>query len=157
VAAGSSHFDPGGLVHIYSSVLGKLPQAGGSFLKQYIVTCAALALLGLGSTAHAQTRDAAPNNSGVNVRDRAPQAMTAGQQSNAKEDLELTRRIRRAVVKDDSLSNAAHNIKIVSDGGTVILRGPVKTDREKQAIGEKASAIAGAKNVHNQLEIEPHQ
>jgi hyperosmotically inducible protein len=126
-------------------------------LKQFIMVCAGLAMLGLCSTAHAQAPVTAPNNSGINVRDRDPQAMTAGQQSNDKQDLELTRRIRRAVVKDDSLSNAAHNIKIVTDGGTVILRGPVKTDQEKQAIGEKARAIAGANKVRNQLEVEQHQ
>jgi hyperosmotically inducible periplasmic protein len=80
--------------------------------------------------------------------------MTAGQQSNAKGDIELTSQIRRAVVKDDTLSMTAHNIKIVSSGGMVTLRGPVQTKREKQAIGRKAQAIAGAKNVDNQLEVE---
>lgn len=110
-------------------------------------------MLGLCSTALAQS---APNNSGVNVRDRNPGAITAGQQSNDKQDLELTRRIRRAVVKDSSLSHAAHNIKIISEKGMVVLRGPVKTDQERQVIGEKASEIAGAGKVQNQLEVEQH-
>src|ERR1700761_3214177 len=86
----------------------------------------------------------APNNSGINVRDRPDNAMTAGQQSNAKGDVQLTARIRRAIVKDDSLSTMAHNIKIVSANGDVVLRGPVKTAHEKRVIGEKAAAIAGA-------------
>jgi hypothetical protein len=42
----------------------------------------------------------APDNSAVNVRDRAPGAMAADQQSNAKSDMELTRKTPRAVVKD---------------------------------------------------------
>src|ERR1700746_342134 len=57
----------------------------------------------------------APNNSAINVRDRDSGAMTAGQQSNSKSDLELTRQIRRAVEKDDSLSMQAHNVKIVTE------------------------------------------
>jgi osmotically-inducible protein OsmY len=95
----------------------------------------------------------APDNSGVNVRDRNPETMTAGQQSNAKGDVELTRRIRRAVVKDNSLSMMAHNVKIISANGSVILRGPVKTEQEKAAIARKAQAIAGADKVDNQLEV----
>ena len=112
------------------------------------------ALLGLGTITTAQdARPVAPDNSAVNVRDRAPDAMTAGQQSNAKSDVELTREIRRAVVKDDSLSMLAHNVKIVTDNGAVTLRGPVKTEQEKVAIASKAQAIAGANKVNDQLEV----
>ena len=111
-------------------------------------------LLGLGTIAMAQDSAApAPDNSAVNVRDRAPDAMTAGQQSNAKSDIELTREIRRAVVKDDSLSMLAHNVKIVTANGSVILRGPVKTEQEKVAIANKAEQIAGPNKVDNQLEV----
>lgn len=51
-------------------------------------------------------------------------------QSNAT-SLELTRKIRRAVVKNFSLSMMAHNVKIISAHGNVTLRGPVKTEHEK--------------------------
>jgi hyperosmotically inducible protein len=111
-------------------------------------------LLGLRTVAMAQGSAApAPDNSAVNVRDRAPDAMTAGQQSNAKSDVELTREIRQAVVKDDSLSMLAHNVKIVAANGSVILRGPVKTEQEKVAIANKAEQIAGPNKVNNQLEV----
>ena len=111
-------------------------------------------LLGLGTIAMAQDSAApAPDNSAVNVRDRAPDAMTADQQSNAKSDVELTREIRQAVVKDDSLSMLAHNVKIVAANGSVILRGPVKTEQEKVAIANKAQQIAGPNKVDNQLEV----
>jgi len=112
------------------------------------------ALLSLGTVAMAQNPPpAAPDNSAVNVRDRNPDAMTAGQQSNAKSDVELTSEIRRAVVKDDSLSMLAHNVKIISANGNVILRGPVKTEQEKTTIASKAQAIAGPNKVDNQLEV----
>ena len=70
-----------------------------------------------------------------------------------KSDVELTRRIRRAVVKDSSLSVMAHNVKIVSANGSVTLRGPVKTEAEKDAIASKAQSIAGADRVNNELEV----
>jgi len=111
-------------------------------------------LLGLGFVAMAQdSTPPAPDNSAVNVRDRAPGAMTAGQQSNSTSDVELTRRIRRAVVQDHSLSMLAHNVKIISTNGAVMVRGPVKTEEEKTAIANKAQAIAGAGKVDNQLEV----
>src|ERR1700674_4737604 len=100
-----------------------------------------------------ETVPIAPDNSGVNVRDRAAGAMTAGQQSTATSDMKLTRKIRRAVVRDHSLSMLAHNVKIVSENGSVTLRGPVKTEEEKTAIASKAQAIAGAGKVDDQLEV----
>jgi hyperosmotically inducible periplasmic protein len=113
----------------------------------------ALALLGGSSLALAQTPAPAPDNSGVNVRDRNPASMTAGQQSNAKADVELTQRIRRAVMQDESLSMTAHNVKIISANGAVTLRGPVNSEQERTAIGRKAQAIAGPDKVDNQLEV----
>jgi osmotically-inducible protein OsmY len=95
----------------------------------------------------------APDNSEVNVSDRNPAAVTAEQQSNNKTDMELTRQIRRAIMKDNSLSMMAHNVKIISANGAVTLRGPVKTEQEKTIIASKAEAIAGADKVDNQLEV----
>jgi hyperosmotically inducible periplasmic protein len=112
------------------------------------------ALLSFGPVAMAQNASAvAPDNSAVNVRDRNQNAMTADQQANAKTDVELTREIRRSVVKDQSLSMMAHNVKIVTAKGNVTLRGPVKTEDEKNEIASKAQAIAGADKVDNQLEV----
>jgi hyperosmotically inducible periplasmic protein len=112
------------------------------------------ALLSFGPVAMAQDASAvAPDNSAVNVRDRNQNAMTADQQANAKTDVELTREIRRSVVKDRSLSMMAHNVKIVAANGNVTLRGPVKTEDEKNQIASKAQAIAGADKVDNQLEV----
>jgi hyperosmotically inducible periplasmic protein len=95
----------------------------------------------------------APDNTGINVRDRDPAAMTVGEQSESKSDLKLTRQIRKAIMADNSLSMTAKNVKIVSSGGNVVLRGPVKSAQEKNVIGDKATAIAGADKVNNQLEI----
>jgi osmotically-inducible protein OsmY len=93
------------------------------------------------------------DNTGRNVRDRDENAKTADQQSNSKEDLEITRQIRRAVVKDKSLSTNAHNVKIVTVDRVVTLRGPVANTKEKAAIAAKAEKIAGVQRVDNQLEV----
>ena len=87
------------------------------------------------------------------LSNRAPAAMTAAKQSNAKNDVNITRKIRRAVVKDSSLSTMAHNVKIITAGGHVTLRGPVKTEEEKADITAKAAAIAGDGNVDDKLQV----
>ena len=70
-------------------------------------------------------------------------------------DRELARKIRKSVVDDKSLSTYAHNVKIIARDGTVTLRGPVRTEAEKEEIGKKAIAIAGMAKVTNELEIAP--
>jgi hyperosmotically inducible periplasmic protein len=118
------------------------------------VLAISLMLCGVYSNAGAQNpTPTAPDNSGINVRDRADTAVTAGEQSNSKADLEITANIRRAVVKDKSLSMMAHNVKIITSNGAVTLRGPVKSDAEKASIASKAEAVAGADKVNNQLEV----
>jgi len=94
-----------------------------------------------------------PDNTAVNKGDQAKGAVTAGQQSNSKADVEITRKIRSAIVDDKSLSTNAHNVKIVTQNGKVTLKGPVKTDAEKKAVEAKAIAVAGARNVTNDISI----
>ena len=94
-----------------------------------------------------------PDNSGRNVRDRNDQTKTTGDQSESEADRTISQNIRQALTADDSLSTNGKNAKIITIDGTVTLRGPVKSDKEKSAIGAKAQQIAGVKNVDNQLEI----
>lgn len=94
-----------------------------------------------------------PDNTRVNERDRSPQAQTPLDQGNGARDLEITQQIRKSVVGDKSLSFTAKNVKIITNGGKVTLRGPVKTAEERAAIEAFASKIAGPNNVDNQLEI----
>ena len=78
---------------------------------------------------------------------------TAEKQSNSKDDLALTQKIRQAVMKDGSLSMNAKNVKIIAQGGKITLKGPVDSQQEKDSIGTKAGEIAGKDNVDNQLEV----
>ena len=95
------------------------------------------------------------DNTKMNQRDRAKHAITADQQKMNAADTELARKVRKSVVDDKSLSTYAHNIKIVARDGTVTLRGPVRDLAEKDSVAKKATAIAGVKNVTNDLEIAP--
>jgi hyperosmotically inducible periplasmic protein len=103
------------------------------------------------SSAAAQNTDA--DNSAKNQRDRSGETKTSGDQSNSKQDIDTTAAIRRAIVKDGSLSSTAKNIKIITAGKTVTLRGPVKTPDEKTKIEQLATAAAPGAKIENQLEV----
>ncbi len=96
----------------------------------------------------------APDNTQVNKRDRATGEATADQQKNNRSDLDLTKDIRKSIMDDKSLSTYAHNVKVISQNGTVTLKGPVKSDDEKNSIVSKAVSIAGgADKVVDQMSV----
>jgi osmotically-inducible protein OsmY len=95
------------------------------------------------------------DNTKMNQRDRDQNEPTADQQKENTNDRQLTAQIRRAIVKDKSLSTTAHNVKIISQNGAVTLKGPVKSEEEKQAIESKATEIAGSGKVNNELQVAP--
>jgi osmotically-inducible protein OsmY len=97
------------------------------------------------------------DNTKINQRDKSAAQPTADQQKENANDRNLTRQIRQEISKDKSLSTYAHNVKIVSQGGQVTLKGPVRSAEEKQAIEAKAQEIAGAGNVTSQIEVAPTQ
>jgi hyperosmotically inducible protein len=100
-----------------------------------------------------QSRSVKADNTGVNVRDRGGETKTSGDQSESEADRTITQNIRQAITADDSLSTNAKNVKIVTSDGTVTLRGPVKSEKEKADIEAKAKQVAGVKRIDNQLEI----
>ena len=91
---------------------------------------------------------------GVNVRDRGDVTVTPEEQGGEEGDREITAAIRRAIVKDDSLSLNAHNVKIITRDGTVTLRGPVESTAERTKIAQLAEKTEGVTRVDNQLEID---
>jgi hyperosmotically inducible protein len=95
----------------------------------------------------------APDNSRANQQERG--AATADQQAENPGDRDLARKIRKSIMDDKNLSTYAHNVKVIARGGTVILKGPVRSDDEKTAIEAKAVEIAGAVNVKNELTVKP--
>lgn len=95
------------------------------------------------------------DNTRVNKRDRAKGAATADQQKENTSDREITQKIRRALMADKSLSTYAHNVKVIAQNGQVTLKGPVRTEDEKHTVEARATEVAGAGRVTNQISIAP--
>lgn len=96
-----------------------------------------------------------PDNTKVNQRDRNTTQPTADQQKENTSDRDLTQQIRRAIMKDKSLSTYAHNVKIITQNGMVTLKGPVRSEDEKTVVAAKAAEVAGTDKVTNQLDVKP--
>jgi osmotically-inducible protein OsmY len=131
---------------------GGMSKALVRFLSLLIVLFSTLTLV-WAQDADAKQSQQAPDNTKINQRDRNKSEPTADQQKDNRSDRELARQIRRAIVKDKSLSTYAHNIKVIAQDGTVTLKGPVNTQEEKQAIEAKAAAIAGQGKITNEIEV----
>jgi hypothetical protein len=120
------------------------------------------------SDTRAQTREAARpvlpdpgevdrDNTRVNKRDADRElTKTPIDQNENQKDLDITAAIRKQVT-DTKMSVNAQNVKVMTQDGKVTLRGPVKSDEEKQRIEKIALEVAGAGNVDNQLEVEENK
>lgn len=115
------------------------------FLRVAFAACTLFLAASTPIAAHAQ----APDNSAHNQSQKA----TADQSSNSSSDLEITQKIRKAVIADKSLSTYGHNCKIIALNGAVTLRGPVHSDDEKQAIAAHAAEVVGQDRVTNELTV----
>lgn len=93
------------------------------------------------------------DNTRKNKQDPNHTEMTADRQGQSEQDLELTRKIRQSVIADKELSINAKNIKIISNDGRVVLRGPVNSEKERSTIQRFADDAAGAAKVTNRLEV----
>ena len=112
------------------------------------------ASLGVQAQTTSPNNEVKPDNTKVNKQNRANGQPTADQQKNNRSDLDLTKDIRRSIMDDKSLSTDAHNVKVISQNGTVTLEGPVKSEDERKAIVSKAVSVAGsADKVVDQMSV----
>ena len=95
----------------------------------------------------------AADNTKTNQRDQNPSEPTADKQKENPTDRQLAQQIRRALVKDKSLSTSAHNVKVIAQDGAVTLKGPVDSEAEKQAVEAKAAQIAGSDKVTSDIQV----
>jgi len=120
-----------------------------SFMK--LAASAALAVLCSVPLAVAQ---ASPQSAPDNSQQNQNHAKTADSQPNTAADRATTAKVRKAIMEDKGLSTYAHNVKIITMNGQVTLKGPVKSEEEKQTIASKAAEVAGSPDkVNNQLSI----
>ena len=128
------------------------------FTKTSAITITLLLSLSWSGSVLAQSTDdkTKPDNTAVNKRDQNPGEATADQQKMNAADRDNTAKIRRSVIADKSLSTYAHNIKIISQNGTVTLKGPVRSDEEVRSIVSKATDVTGSPDkVINQMSVKP--
>jgi hyperosmotically inducible periplasmic protein len=121
-----------------------------------LLSSMAICIFGLALSIFAQTpkaQTAPADNTKVNPQDRNNAKPTADQQKQNSSDVEITRRIRRSIVQDKSLSTSAKNIKVITQDGNVTLRGPVRSEEEKKSVEAKANAVVGPSNVKSELQI----
>jgi hyperosmotically inducible protein len=104
-----------------------------------------------------QTTTPSADNTKINQRDRNAGEPTADQQKMNTGDRETTKQIRQAIIKDKSISTYGHNVKVITQNGMVTLKGPVRSEEEKQAIEAKAKEIAGPDKVTDDLEVKAKQ
>jgi hyperosmotically inducible periplasmic protein len=91
-----------------------------------------------------------PDNSAMNKHHK----VTAGQQTDAASDRALTAQIRKSIIANKDLSLYGHNVKIITINGMVTLKGPVKSNEEKQTIADLAAKASGSSNkVTNSLTV----
>jgi osmotically-inducible protein OsmY len=95
----------------------------------------------------------APDNTAANASDRHSEMATPVDQSNSADAIQVTAQIRKAIVGDKTLSTSAHNVKVITSGNTVTLRGPVASTAEKERIGAVARQYARGKDVLDQLTV----
>lgn len=127
-----------------------------------IVTSLCVMSLAVASTASAQQSSSStassapmssPTDTAINKRDRSSQTKTSFNQPNDKADIKVAAAVRRAIVKDKSLSMSAHNLKLIAAQGGVTLRGPVKNADEKSRVESIVKNVAGVSSVDNQLDV----
>ncbi len=99
----------------------------------------------------AQSGSSAPDNSKQNRSQN--QTGTATSQSNVKSDRDITARVRRAIVADETLSTNAHNVKVITSNGAVTLKGPVDSDAEKLQVEKDATNAIFPDQVVNELTV----
>lgn len=112
----------------------------------FVVACFTILVNPLNAFADAPV---APDSSKMNSKTE----LSAQDQGNSKEDIAVTSQIRQQVVKHDDFSTDAKNIKIITLNGQVTLKGPVKSEAEKNEIQKIAFKVAGKNRVSNQIEI----
>jgi hypothetical protein len=106
-----------------------------------------------GSTTAASTYTST-NADGTRMSARDGQGtLTPISQGNSSAEIGITASIRRGVMRDQTLSFTAKNVKIITVGTTVTLRGAVHTEAERTTIEALARQTAGVTEVDDQLDV----
>ncbi len=132
-------------------------QLKGQFMKisKGILTSSVSAFLIFPAMGFANDRTEAkqPDTGSTKQFDEFNRGLNAGDQGTSKSDMELTQKIRQAIVKRETLSTEAKNVTVITANGMVTLKGQVKSSNERLEIGQIARDTAGDGQVTNQIEV----
>ena len=118
-----------------------------------LVLLSSLSLLWAQQETDTNQNPPAADNTKVNQRDRNQTEPTADRQKENPTDRQLAQQIRRALVKDKSLSTNAHNVKVIAQNGVVTLKGPVNSESEKQTVEATAAQITGSDKITSDIQV----
>jgi hyperosmotically inducible protein len=110
--------------------------------------------LAAGILAFAAQQPTQPDNTKVNQK-QSNKTTNADRAKDNTSDRDLMQKIRKAIMDDSSLSSYGHNVKVIAKNGKVTLKGPVNSTEEKQSISQKATEVAGAGNVSDEMTVKP--
>jgi hypothetical protein len=77
--------------------------------------------------------------------------------SSGRTDREVAAKVHQALMQDATLAADARNVKVTSQNGTVMLKGTVRSEEEKQAIETKAAEVSNGAKVVSSLSVVPSQ
>jgi osmotically-inducible protein OsmY len=107
-----------------------------------------------GPTPSTTDTDVPADNTGKNKELMESGKPTAMEQSNDKKDVQLAAKVRKAVVKEKSLSTDAHNVKIITNKGMVQIVGPVASENEKKTLERIVRKVVGdPKKIQMDVEV----
>ena len=111
-------------------------------------------LSGCSSKDRHQDQNKASQATAASEHSPAQDGITADSQaSSATEDVEMTRRIRRAIIDKKDLSVNAHNIKIITMDGNITLKGAVKSASEQKMVESLARQASGKSEITNETYV----
>jgi hyperosmotically inducible protein len=119
--------------------------------KWLLLPVIALGLVGCQNRATDGAQDA--DNSDQNIRDGNFDTATSEDQGEDENDLRITQEVRKALMRDSTLSTDAKNIKVITQGGVVTLRGTVANSNENDTVLRITGQVRGIKRVNNLLQI----
>jgi hyperosmotically inducible periplasmic protein len=123
-----------------------------SFTQLLPALCAVCLYAGTLSAQSGSTQSA-PDNSAQNKHHTTTADDQGAGTSSAKTDRETTAKIRKAIIADKDLSTYAHNVKVITTNGSVTLKGPVKSEDEKQKVASAAASVTSSDKITNELTV----
>ncbi len=84
---------------------------------------------------------------------RQSESKTIDPEKSGNSENEITRKIRQELAKNSSLSSQARRVKVMAARNFVMVRGPVRNERERNAVLACAKKYAGDTNVVDQMII----